>query len=217
MTSLARSTAVHPPPARRGVICRASSANGTASTRASGAGHRKVSGSGFSRPCRTIPTSNTSSSTQPTSGSISMAPAKRGNQNQAIGKSRGRPHGEGGQWIQFASRRWTALSETVNTGFILHMQRKLYRWSAADPEKRFADLFNIVCDRRMLLHAWQRLARNRGSNTPGTDHVTRRAPNASSSRSECKRRATAAPALSSRIAPRGTSGRMASSSSAITV
>jgi len=66
------------------------------------------------------------------------------------------------------------LSDTVNTGFILNMQRKLYRWSAADPDKRFADLFNIVCDRRTLFHAWQRLARNRGSNTPGTDRVTRK-------------------------------------------
>ncbi len=27
------------------------------------------------------------------------------------------------------------LSGTVNTGFILGMRRKLYRWSAADPEK----------------------------------------------------------------------------------
>jgi len=67
------------------------------------------------------------------------------------------------------------LSDTVNTGFSLDMQRKLYRWSAADPDKRFADLFNIVCDRRTLLHAWERLARNRGSNTPGTDRVTRKA------------------------------------------
>jgi RNA-directed DNA polymerase len=66
------------------------------------------------------------------------------------------------------------LSGTVNTGFILDMQRKLYRWSAADPEKRFADLFNIVCDHGTLAQAWQRLARNRGSNTPGTDRVTRK-------------------------------------------
>ena len=66
------------------------------------------------------------------------------------------------------------LSGTVNTGFILDMQRKLYRWSAADSEKKFADLFNIVCDRGTLAHAWQRLARNRGSNTPGTDRVTRK-------------------------------------------
>ncbi|MCA7118291.1 MAG: hypothetical protein LGL72_02535 [Acidibrevibacterium sp.] len=66
------------------------------------------------------------------------------------------------------------LSGTVNTEFILDMQRKLYRWSAADSEKKFADLFNIVCDRGTLAHAWQRLARNRGSNTPGTDRVTRK-------------------------------------------
>ena len=66
------------------------------------------------------------------------------------------------------------MSGTVNTGFILDMQRKLYRWSAADSEKKFADLFNIVCEHGTLAHAWQRLARNRGSNTPGTDRVTRK-------------------------------------------
>ena len=55
------------------------------------------------------------------------------------------------------------MSDTVNTGFILDIQPKLYRWSAADPDKRFADLFNIVCDRRTWLRAWERLARNRGS------------------------------------------------------
>ena len=32
------------------------------------------------------------------------------------------------------------MSDTVNTGFILDMQRKLYRWSAANPEKKFADV-----------------------------------------------------------------------------
>ena len=66
------------------------------------------------------------------------------------------------------------MSDAVNTGFILDMQRKLYRWSAADPDERFADLFNVVCDRGTLVHAWQRLARNRGSNTPGSDRLTRK-------------------------------------------
>ena len=61
----------------------------------------------------------------------------------------------------------------VNTAFVLDMQRKLYRWSHTDPEKGFADLFNLVCDRRTLGHAWQRLARNTGSHTPGTDGMTR--------------------------------------------
>lgn len=66
------------------------------------------------------------------------------------------------------------MSDTVNTAFVLNMQRKLYRWSTANSGKEFADLFNLVCDRRMLETAWQRLARNHGSQTPGTDGVTRR-------------------------------------------
>lgn len=66
------------------------------------------------------------------------------------------------------------MSNTVNTAFVLDMQRKLYRWTTAKPDKVFADLFNLVCDRRTLSAAWQRMARNRGSLTPGTDGITRR-------------------------------------------
>lgn len=65
-------------------------------------------------------------------------------------------------------------SGAVNTAFVLDMQRKLYRWSTAKPDKVFVDLFNIVCDRRTLEEAWKRMARNRGSQTPGTDGITRR-------------------------------------------
>jgi group II intron reverse transcriptase/maturase len=66
------------------------------------------------------------------------------------------------------------MSDEVNTSFVLDMQRKLYRWSSDTPDRVFADLFNIVCDRRTLNEAWKRLARNRGSRTPGTDGMTRR-------------------------------------------
>lgn len=66
------------------------------------------------------------------------------------------------------------MSDEVNTSFVLDMQRKLYRWSHEDPDKVFADLFNIVCDRRILTAAWERLVRNSGSKTPGTDGMTRR-------------------------------------------
>ncbi|WP_419906500.1 reverse transcriptase domain-containing protein [Hoeflea sp.] len=66
------------------------------------------------------------------------------------------------------------MSDEVNISFVLDMQRKLYRWSNEDPDKVFADLFNLVCDRRTLEEAWRRLARNRGSLTPGTDRMTRR-------------------------------------------
>jgi len=66
------------------------------------------------------------------------------------------------------------MSSDVNMSFVLDMQRKLYRWSNDDPDKVFADLFNLVCDRRTLDEAWRRLARNSGSQTPGTDGMTRR-------------------------------------------
>jgi group II intron reverse transcriptase/maturase len=62
----------------------------------------------------------------------------------------------------------------VNTGSILDMQRKLYCWSRNNPQRVFSDLFNLVCDRRNLLHAWQQLSRNQGSRTPGIDGLTRR-------------------------------------------
>ncbi len=64
--------------------------------------------------------------------------------------------------------------DAVNTVFVLDMQRKLHRWSVADANKVFADLFNIVCDRRTLSESWRRLSRNKGSRTPGTDGVTRK-------------------------------------------
>jgi retron-type reverse transcriptase len=62
----------------------------------------------------------------------------------------------------------------LNSSFVLDMQRRLYRWSDEDPNKVFADLFNLVSDRRTLAEAWRRLARNSGSRTPGTDRMTRR-------------------------------------------
>jgi len=53
-------------------------ATGTPSTRAFGAGHERAYGSAFSKCYRTIPISNTSSSTRRTSGSTSMEPAQKG-------------------------------------------------------------------------------------------------------------------------------------------
>ena len=66
------------------------------------------------------------------------------------------------------------MSGIVNTSFILDMQLKLYQWSASDKDRTFSDLFNLTCDRRTLIEAWIRLSRNRGSQTPGTDGMTRR-------------------------------------------
>jgi RNA-directed DNA polymerase len=52
------------------------------------------------------------------------------------------------------------------------MQAKLHRWAAADPGRRFDDLFNFVYDPATLLVAYDRVAGNRGANTPGVDGMT---------------------------------------------
>src|ERR687889_804498 len=49
------------------------------------------------------------------------------------------------------------------------MQTKLHRWAAADPGRRFDDLFNLVCDPATLIVAFERVAGNRGSRTAGVD------------------------------------------------
>ena len=58
---------------------------------------------------------------------------------------------------------WTRVSE---------MQAKLHRWAVADPGRRFDDLFNFVYDPATLLVAFDRVATNRGANTPGVDGLT---------------------------------------------
>jgi RNA-directed DNA polymerase len=52
------------------------------------------------------------------------------------------------------------------------MQAKLHRWAVADPGRRFDDLFNFVYDPATLLMAFDRVATNRGANTPGVDGLT---------------------------------------------
>jgi RNA-directed DNA polymerase len=52
------------------------------------------------------------------------------------------------------------------------MQAKLHRWAAADPGRRFDDLFNFVHDPATLIVAFARVAGSQGANTPGADGVT---------------------------------------------
>ncbi|MEI5522031.1 group II intron reverse transcriptase/maturase [Streptomyces brasiliscabiei] len=52
------------------------------------------------------------------------------------------------------------------------MQTKLHRWAAADSGRRFDDLFNLVHDPATLRVAFDRVAGNKGANTPGVDGVT---------------------------------------------
>lgn len=68
---------------------------------------------------------------------------------------------------------WLCLSQAQAR--VLDHQRKLHRWSKAEPARRFDDVFNLVCDRATIRVAWERVARNRGARTAGVDAVTRHA------------------------------------------
>src|SRR5215210_3205386 len=55
---------------------------------------------------------------------------------------------------------------------VSEMQAKLHRWAAADPGRRFDDLFNLVHDSATLIVAFDRVAGNTGSRSPGVDGLT---------------------------------------------
>jgi RNA-directed DNA polymerase len=55
---------------------------------------------------------------------------------------------------------------------VAEMQAKLHRWAVADPGRRFDDLLNFVYDPATLLVAFDRVAENKGSRTPGVDGLT---------------------------------------------
>jgi len=79
---------------RRGAICRTNLANGTPSTRASGGGRKRACGSGFSSTCPRVQISSTSSSMRRWSGSISMAPAQKGDSKSGHRQIARRPDDE---------------------------------------------------------------------------------------------------------------------------
>lgn len=66
---------------------------------------------------------------------------------------------------------WPSLTGAQSR--VLSIQRKLHRWAKADCERKFDDLFNLVCDRATLVVAWNRVKSNRGSRTAGVDGWTR--------------------------------------------
>src|SRR3954451_20550001 len=55
---------------------------------------------------------------------------------------------------------------------VSEMQAKLHRWAAADPGRRFDDLFNFVHDPATLIVAFDRVAGNTGARSPGVDGLT---------------------------------------------
>ena len=57
---------------------------------------------------------------------------------------------------------------------VLRMQAKLHRWAAADPGRRFDDVFNLVYDPAFLAAAWDRVHTNKGARTAGVDQIAPR-------------------------------------------
>ena len=56
--------------------------------------------------------------------------------------------------------------------WLLDIQRKLYRWSRAEPADAYRDMWNWVTDPRNLRLAWRRVASNRGARSAGPDKRT---------------------------------------------
>ena len=65
---------------------------------------------------------------------------------------------------------WPSLPEA--RARVLSIQAKLHQWATDDPDRRFCDLFNLVCDPAFLTVAWDRVRGNRGARTAGVDGVT---------------------------------------------
>ena len=55
---------------------------------------------------------------------------------------------------------------------VLEIQTKLHRWATDDPNRRFDDLYNLVCDPAFLRVAWERVRTNRGARSAGVDGET---------------------------------------------
>jgi RNA-directed DNA polymerase len=62
---------------------------------------------------------------------------------------------------------------------VLGIQARLHQWAAADPGRRFDDLFNLVADPAFLVVAWMRVRENKGARTAGVDGRTARSIEAS--------------------------------------
>jgi RNA-directed DNA polymerase len=65
---------------------------------------------------------------------------------------------------------WPSYKEA--TARVLEIQAKLHRWATDDSERRFCDLFNLVCDPAFLVVAWRRVRGNKGARSAGVDAHT---------------------------------------------
>ena len=56
--------------------------------------------------------------------------------------------------------------------WVQKIQTKLHQWATDRPERRFDDLWNLVCEPAVLVNAWERVRSNRGARTAGVDGET---------------------------------------------
>jgi RNA-directed DNA polymerase len=67
---------------------------------------------------------------------------------------------------------WPDLHEAERR--VLGLQTKLHQWAISDPDRRFDDLYNLVCDPAFLTVAWNRVRTNKGGRTAGVDGIAPR-------------------------------------------
>ena len=67
---------------------------------------------------------------------------------------------------------WPTLSVEEAEARVLGIQAKLHRRATDDPDRRFDDLFNLVCDPAFLLVGWRRVRGNKGARSAGVDGET---------------------------------------------
>lgn len=64
------------------------------------------------------------------------------------------------------------MDHQADAAWVLGVQRKLYQWSKANPDDQWRDMRGWLTDLRVLRHAWQRVASNKGGRTAGVDGMT---------------------------------------------
>ena len=72
--------------------------------------------------------------------------------------------------VNTGATAWPSYGEAFVA--VRRIQNKLRCWANADRARRFDDLYNLVCDPKVLAMAWERVAGNQGARTAGTDRAT---------------------------------------------
>lgn len=72
--------------------------------------------------------------------------------------------------VNTGATRWPGPAEAAVR--VRKMQNKLHCWATEQSGRRFDDLYNLVCDPAFLVVAFDRVARNKGAQTPGVDRAT---------------------------------------------